>query len=58
MIGENIAESFEVPLDILGAWLNEEEARQNILDPQAKRMGIGWQQDSDGRIWWVMLVGT
>lgn len=58
LVGENIAESFEVPLDILGAWLNEEEARQNILDPQAKRMGVGWHQDSDGRIWWVMLVGT
>ena len=58
LIGENIAESFEVPLDILGAWLNEEEARENILDPKARRMGIGWKQDSDGRIWWVMLVGT
>ena len=58
LIGENIAESFEVPLDILGAWLNEEVGRENILDPQARRMGIGWQQDRDGRIWWVMLVGT
>ncbi len=58
LIGENIAESFEVPLDILGAWLTEEDSRQNILDPQARRMGIGWHQDSDGRIWWVMLVGT
>jgi len=29
-----------------------------ILDPKATTMGIAWHQDSNGKIWWVQLIGS
>jgi len=56
LIGENISESFDTPLETLGRWLEQENTRSIILSADAKRVGLGWRQDPDGRIWWVMLV--
>ena len=58
LIGENISESFETPINVIKSWIEDEETSKNILDPNADQMGIGWKQDSDGRIWWVMLIGN
>lgn len=58
LIGENIAESYENELLILSAWLEREDTRSNLLDPQATRIGFGWHQQPNGKIWWVLLSGT
>ena len=58
LIGENIAETYESELLILGAWLEREDTREVILDPRAAEIGIGWHQQENGKIWWVLLVGT
>ena len=58
VLGENIAESFESDLETLSAWMDDERARSVILAPEATRIGIGWHQESDGRIWWCLVVGA
>ncbi len=58
VLGENIAESFESDLDTIAAWMQRPENRKLILHSDARRMGIGWYQDKEGRIWWTMVVGT
>ncbi len=58
LVGENISESFEPPVDVIRSWMNGEPTRVNLLDPDANDLGLGWKQDDDGRIWWVLLVGS
>ena len=58
LIGENIAETYESELLILGAWLERKDTRETILDPKAAEIGIGWHQQENGKIWWVLLAGT
>lgn len=57
LIGENIAETFEHDVEILEAWLRDQDTRSNILHPEARHLGIAFKQDGDGRLWWVQLVG-
>lgn len=58
MISENISETFENDLETLDAWLDLPEARADILHPDARYLGLSWKQDSNGKIWWVQLIGS
>ncbi len=58
LLGENISESFETPINVIKSWTVDESTRANLLDPDADQLGVGWKQDPDGRIWWVVLVGS
>lgn len=57
MLGENISETFENELETLGAWMDEPGTRRVILDPNAINMGFAWYQESNGKIWWTLLMG-
>lgn len=57
MLGENISETFENELETLAAWMEEPGTRQVILDPKATNMGFAWFQESNGKIWWTLLMG-
>jgi len=48
LLGENISESYETELETLAAWMQSSDNRSVILDPQARRMGLGWFQESAG----------
>lgn len=58
LIGENISETYETELETLGAWMEQENTRRVILDPNAERMGFSWFQEDNGKIWWVLVVGS
>ena len=58
VLGENISESFESDLETLAAWMQDSEARNLILKPGAVRIGIGWYQETEGKIWWSLVVGA
>ncbi len=57
LIGENISETYETELQTLAAWMERPETRQVILDPRARDLGFSWHQESNGKIWWTMVVG-
>lgn len=57
LIGENISETFETELETLSAWMETPETREVILDPRARDMGLSWHQESNGKIWWTMIMG-
>ncbi len=57
-LGENISESFETELETLAAWMQQENTRAVILDRNARRMGFAWLQESQGKIWWTLNMGT
>ena len=58
MLGENISETFENELETLAAWTDQPGTRQVILDPKAINMGFAWFQESNGKSWWTMLMGS
>lgn len=57
-IGEAISETYETEVETLAAWLEEEGPRRIILDPRATVMGFSWFQEENGKIWWVLEMGT
>ncbi len=58
LIGENISETYETELETLGAWMDQPDTRRVILDRSARRMGFSWYQERNGKIWWMLIVGT
>lgn len=58
LLGETISETYETELETVAAWLQEEGPRRVLLDPDARRMGFGLYQESNGKIWYTLNVGT
>ncbi len=58
LLGENISESYETELETLAAWMEGQDTRSVILDPNARFMGLGWFQESAGKLWWSMTIGS
>lgn len=58
LLGENISESYETELETLAAWMNDPDTRNVILDRNARSMGLGWFQESAGKLWWSMTMGS
>ena len=58
VVGENISESYETELETLAAWMSQSDTRAVVLDPKATRMGFSWFQESAGKLWWTMTMGS
>lgn len=57
LVGEVISETYEGELETLGAWMTQSDTRRTILDPAARDMGFAWHQESNGKIWWTLVMG-
>ena len=57
MLGENISVTYETELETLGAWMEEEDTRNVILDPRATNLGFAWFQEDNGKLWWTLVTG-
>ena len=55
--GELISETYETELETLAAWMDQPETRRVVMDPAATEMGLGWEQEANGKIWWTMVTG-
>lgn len=58
LLGEAISETYETELETVAAWLREDGPRRVLLDPNARRMGFAFFQESNGKIWYTLDVGT
>ncbi len=58
LLGENISETYETELETLAAWMSQESTRTVVLNPEARFMGFSWFQESAGKIWWTMNMGS
>jgi len=38
--------------------MREPETRGVLLDPNATEMGIAWFQESNGKIWWTLVLAN
>ena len=57
LIGEAISETYETEVQTLAAWMEEEATRRVIMSPDASDMGFAFFQESNGKIWWTMVIG-
>lgn len=57
MLGETISETYETELETLGAWMQQDDTRNIILDKRAVNMGFAWFQEKNGKIWWTLVMG-
>jgi len=57
-IGEAISETYETELETLSAWMEEPGTRKVILAPNANSMGFSWLQETNGKIWWTLVMGS
>lgn len=57
LVGETISETYETELETLAAWMDQPDTRRIILDPDARRLGFSWYQESNGKLWWTMILG-
>lgn len=58
LIGETISETYETELETLAAWMDQPDTRRVILDPSARNMGFSWHQESNGKLWWTLILGN
>lgn len=58
MLGELISETYETELETLGAWMEQPDTRAILLDQRAVNMGFAWYQESNGKIWWTLVLGS
>lgn len=57
VVGENISESFDDGVSVFQSWLNDGFTRSVMLDPSADAVGIAFYQESNGKLWWVQVLG-
>lgn len=58
LTGETISETYETELETLAAWMREPDTRNVLLDSDATEMGISWFQESNGKIWWTLVLAN
>ncbi len=58
LIGETISETYESELETLAAWMEQPDTRRVIMSPDARNMGFSWFQESNGKIWWTLVMGN
>ena len=57
-IGENVAAGYRTPDAVMDGWMNSPGHRANILNCQAKALGVGVAAASDGTLYWTQLFGS
>lgn len=57
LLGELISETFETELQTLGEWMGQQDTRETLMDPRGNEIGFAWFQESNGKIWWTLLIG-
>ncbi len=57
MLGENISETYESELETVASWMQQEDTRNVITDPDARDIGFSFYQEPNGKIWWTLVTG-
>jgi Uncharacterized protein with SCP/PR1 domains len=58
LVGEAISETYETEIETLGAWMQDPSVRSVLMDPTARDLGFDWFQESNGKIWWTLVLGA
>ncbi len=56
LYGENLAENYDSSSEVVSAWMNCEEHRENILDPTFTTGAVS-TYEKDGKVYWAQEFG-
>lgn len=56
VLGELVSETYESEVQTIAAWMDTPAQRAVLLDPGARRMGIGVLQEQDYKLWWTVTI--
>jgi uncharacterized protein YkwD len=56
-MAENVAVGYPTPTDVVEGWMNSAGHRANILNCDAKAIGVGLAYSRDGTAYWTQLFG-
>ncbi|MFY1690685.1 CAP domain-containing protein [Plantactinospora sp. WMMB782] len=57
-IGENVAMGYPNAAAVMDGWMNSSGHRANILNCDARAMGVGVATGADGRLYWTQVFGS
>jgi len=57
-IGENVAMGYPTAAAVMEGWMNSPGHRANILNCEARAMGVGVATGADGRLYWTQMFGA
>lgn len=57
LLGETLSETYESELETVAAWMQGEGPKSVLLNRNAQEMGLGFYQEPNGKIWWVLNTG-
>ena len=55
--GENVSETYEGEFLVLQVWVKNSFSRSVLLNKEATHLGLGWDQQDNGKNWWVQVLG-
>jgi uncharacterized protein YkwD len=56
-MAENVAAGYRTAADVVRGWMNSDGHRANILNCEAKAIGVGLAYSKDGTPYWTQLFG-
>lgn len=56
-LAENVAFGYSTPQDVMAAWMNSRDHRENILNCRARAIGVGLAYARDGTPYWTQDFG-
>lgn len=54
-VGENLAEGYQTPEDVVNAWMNSPTHRDNILNGRFTKLGVACADDGTGWVYWTQI---
>lgn len=58
LIGELVSETYETEVQTIATWMGDPSQRAILLDPAARRIGMGVYQEPNNKLWWTLTVAN
>lgn len=58
LIGELVSETYETEVQTIATWMGDPMQRAILLDPAARRIGVGVYQELNNKLWWTLTVAN
>ncbi|AJE45712.1 Allergen V5/Tpx-1 related protein [Celeribacter indicus] len=58
ILGELVSETYESEVQAIATWMGSPAQRAVLLDPMARRIGMGVFQEPNNKLWWTLTVAN
>ncbi|MBE2277525.1 MAG: CAP domain-containing protein [Rhodobacteraceae bacterium] len=58
ILGELVSETYENEVQTIATWMGTAAQRAVLLDPAARRIGLGVYREPSNKLWWTLTVAN